>query len=130
MGQPSSFRLDHQTDRQAGRETAARGQTRSEIQYGRTCGKYKRLDVDSTGKGKCCLLKPRTALLEVSYMGDLSDFLGRRGDCFHLPNFLLTDRTYKILDVRLSEMFVMIIHQLGIYCRHRHKYVNSWSFRT
>ena len=49
-------------------------------------------------------------------------------DYFHLPNPLFTNRTDKILDVRLGEMSVIIIHQLGIDCRHCHKYVNPWSF--
>lgn len=49
---------------------------------------------------------------------------------FHLPDLFFTNCTHEILDMRLGKMLVIIIHQLAVYCRHCHKYINLWSFRT
>lgn len=49
---------------------------------------------------------------------------------FHSPNSFFTNCTYKILDMRLCEMLVIVLQQLAVDCGHCHEYVNLWRFRT
>lgn len=45
-----------------------------------------------------------------------------------LPDVLLAKGTHKILDLQLSEMFVVILYQLGIDSGHCHEDTDTGSF--
>lgn len=55
---------------------------------------------------------------------------GRRASRFHLPNSLLANRADESLGVRLGEMSVVIIRQLGVDRGHRHEHANPGALTT